>query len=101
MMKIFTSLPQNSRDPIALTIGKFDGVHVGHQNVTCLRTFLSLPTLVHIMNIRCGEAATMARNKVQFQKGLSEAGFEALYGTEEKCRALVIASRWPHGFECP
>ena len=43
----------------------------------------------------------MARNKVQFQKGLSEAGFEAVYGTEEKCRAAVIASRWPHGFECP
>ena len=43
----------------------------------------------------------MARNKVQFQKGLSEAGFDALYGTEEKCRAVVIASRWPHGFECP
>ena len=33
----------------------------------------------------------MARNKVQFQKGLSEAGFEAVYGTEEKCRAAVIA----------
>jgi hypothetical protein len=31
----------------------------------------------------------MARNKVQFQKGLSEAGFEALYGTEEKCRAAI------------
>lgn len=43
----------------------------------------------------------MARNKVQFQKGLSEAGFEAIYGTEEKCRAVVIASRWPNGFECP
>jgi ribosomal protein L37AE/L43A len=43
----------------------------------------------------------MARNKVQFQKGLSEADFEAIYGTEEKCRALVIASRWPNGFECP
>ena len=39
--------------------------------------------------------------KVQFQKGLSEAGFDALYGTEEKCRAVVIASRWPNGFECP
>jgi len=35
----------------------------------------------------------MARNKVQFQKGLSEASFEAVYGTEEKCRAAVIASR--------
>ena len=43
----------------------------------------------------------MARNKVQFQKGLSEAGFDLLYGTEEKCRAAVIASRWPDGFECP
>jgi hypothetical protein len=33
----------------------------------------------------------MARNKVQFQKGLSEVDFEALYGTEEKCRAV---GRW-------
>ena len=37
---------------------------------------------------------------VQFQKGLSEPGFDELYGTEEKCRAVVIASRWPNGFEC-
>jgi ribosomal protein L37AE/L43A len=43
----------------------------------------------------------MARNKVQFQKGLSEAAFDALYGNEEKCRAAVIVSRWPNGFECP
>ena len=43
----------------------------------------------------------MARNKVQFQKGLSEAEFEELYGTEDKCRAVVMASRWPNGFECP
>src|SRR5674476_443608 len=43
----------------------------------------------------------MARNMVQFQKGLSEAGFDALYGTEAKCRAVVIASRWPNGFQCP
>jgi ribosomal protein L37AE/L43A/transposase-like protein len=43
----------------------------------------------------------MARNKVQFQKGLSEAAFESLYGTEDKCRAVVIASRWPNGFACP
>ena len=27
--------------------------------------------------------------------------FEQQYGTEEQCRAIVIASRWPHGFECP
>jgi ribosomal protein L37AE/L43A len=43
----------------------------------------------------------MARNSVQFQKGLSEAGFEGLYGTEAKCRAAVVAWRWPDGFECP
>ena len=43
----------------------------------------------------------MARNVVQFQKGLSEPAYEQQYGTEEQCRAMVIASRWPHGFECP
>ena len=43
----------------------------------------------------------MARNVVQFQKGLSEPAYEQQYGTEEQCRAIVIASRWPHGFECP
>ena len=35
----------------------------------------------------------MARNVVQFQKGLSEPAFERLYGTEEQCRAIVVASR--------
>ena len=43
----------------------------------------------------------MARNAVQFQKGLSEPEFARLYGTEQQCRALVVASRWPEGFECP
>jgi ribosomal protein L37AE/L43A len=43
----------------------------------------------------------MARNKVQFQKGLSEAEFARLYGTDEQCRAVVIAARWPDGFACP
>lgn len=43
----------------------------------------------------------MAKNKVQFQKGLSEQRFGQLYGTEEQCRAVIIAARWPHGFECP
>ena len=43
----------------------------------------------------------MARNKVQFQKGLSEAGFDALYGTEEQCHARLVSLRWPNGFECP
>jgi transposase-like protein len=43
----------------------------------------------------------MARNKVQFQKGLSEVEFEELYGTEEMCRAVLFAWRWPDGFQCP
>lgn len=43
----------------------------------------------------------MARNAVQLQKGLSEAEFDRLYGTEEQCRAAVIAARWPDGFSCP
>ena len=43
----------------------------------------------------------MARNAVQFQKGLSEPEFDRLYGTDEQCRAIVIASRWPDGFTCP
>jgi transposase-like protein len=43
----------------------------------------------------------MARNRVQFQKGLSEADFEARYGTDEKCRAVIVAARWPDGFVCP
>ena len=43
----------------------------------------------------------MARNVVQFQKGLSEPEFERLYGAEQQCRAIVITSRWPKGFQCP
>lgn len=43
----------------------------------------------------------MAINKVQFQKGLSVAEFMERYGTEEKCHAALVASRWPTGFVCP
>ena len=43
----------------------------------------------------------MARNKVQFQKGLSEADFEKLHGSEEQCHAALVKLRWPNGFECP
>ena len=43
----------------------------------------------------------MARNSVQFQKGLSEAGFLQLYGTEDACRAALFSWRWPEGFVCP
>ncbi len=43
----------------------------------------------------------MARNSVQFQQGLSEAEFDRRYGTEAQCREVVIAARWPRGFQCP
>lgn len=43
----------------------------------------------------------MARNQVQFQKGLSEARFGETYGTEEQCHAALVKWRWPNGFECP
>src|SRR5512132_4525194 len=43
----------------------------------------------------------MARNKVQHQKGLSEAEFDRRYGSEEQCRAAVVKWRWPDGFVCP
>lgn len=43
----------------------------------------------------------MARNRVQFQKGLSEAGFATLYGSEEGCRQALARWRWPEGFICP
>ena len=43
----------------------------------------------------------MARNQVQFQKGLSEARFAESYGTEEQCHAALVKWRWPNGFECP
>jgi ribosomal protein L37AE/L43A len=43
----------------------------------------------------------MARNKVQFQKGMSEAQFDNLYGTEAHCRDALVRWRWPQGFECP
>lgn len=43
----------------------------------------------------------MPRNKIQFQKGMSEAEFDHLYGAEERCWAYLVAWRWPKGFECP
>jgi transposase-like protein len=43
----------------------------------------------------------MARNRIQFQRGLSEARFRALYGDEEACWRQVVAWRWPDGFVCP
>ncbi len=43
----------------------------------------------------------MARNQVQFQKGMSEAQFDEMYGSEALCHAALVQWRWPDGFECP
>jgi hypothetical protein len=43
----------------------------------------------------------MARNPVQFQKGLSLIEFNRRYGTDEQCHAALVVMRWPDGFECP
>lgn len=43
----------------------------------------------------------MARNKIQFQKGLSLNQFLQQYGTEEQCFDALYALRWPNGFLCP
>jgi hypothetical protein len=43
----------------------------------------------------------MARNGIQFQKGLSLPEFQRLSGTEEHCEATLEKARWPDGFRCP
>ena len=43
----------------------------------------------------------MAMNTVQFQPGLSMTEFMDRYGSDDKCEAALIESRWPDGFACP
>jgi len=43
----------------------------------------------------------MAKNKIQFPKGLSLTEYLSQYGTEEQCRDALFRMRWPHGFQCP
>lgn len=43
----------------------------------------------------------MARNKIQFQPGLSLTEFLQHYGTEAQCRQAIFQWRWPNGFVCP
>lgn len=43
----------------------------------------------------------MAKNQVQFQKGLSLPQFLKQYGTESQCHDALFNWRWPNGFICP
>ncbi|MBI5557207.1 MAG: transposase, partial [Deltaproteobacteria bacterium] len=43
----------------------------------------------------------MAKNPIQFQKGLSLTQFFSKYGCAEKCRQILFNMRWPLGFVCP
>ncbi len=43
----------------------------------------------------------MAKNKVQFQRGLSLPEFLQRYGTEGQCRESLQRMRWPREFQCP
>lgn len=42
----------------------------------------------------------MARNKIQFQEGLSLQSFLHKYGSEEQCRKALFKARWPKGWIC-
>ncbi|MCD6390232.1 MAG: transposase [Desulfobulbaceae bacterium] len=43
----------------------------------------------------------MAKNKIQFQKGLSLTDFLSKYGNEDKCSQALFRFCWPVGFICP
>jgi len=43
----------------------------------------------------------MAKNKIQFQRGMSLPDFMDQYGTEENCRTALFQLRWPNDFTCP
>ena len=43
----------------------------------------------------------MAKNQVQFQKGLSLPHFLKQYGTKSQCHDTLFNWRWPSGFTCP
>ncbi len=53
------------------------------------------------MNLKPIEEKIMAKNQVQFQKGISLPQFLKQYGTEEQCRNALFQWRWPGGFICP
>jgi hypothetical protein len=41
----------------------------------------------------------MARNQVQFQKGISLPEFLKHYGQEQQCQIAMDKLRWPDGFK--
>jgi len=43
----------------------------------------------------------MARNSIQFQKGLTLNAFMKDYGSEDQCFDTLFSWRWPNGFQCP
>lgn len=43
----------------------------------------------------------MAKNKIQFQQGLSLQEFITRYGSEQQCRQALLQWKWPKGFQCP
>jgi hypothetical protein len=43
----------------------------------------------------------MAKNPVQFQRGMSLSTFLSRFGSEEHCHAALVRMRWPEGFVCP
>jgi len=43
----------------------------------------------------------MAKNRIQFQKGLSLTKFLKRFGTEGQCAEALARWRWPGGFVCP
>ncbi len=43
----------------------------------------------------------MAKNKIQFQRGMSLYHLLSQYGTEQQCHATLFRMRWPNGFKCP
>jgi len=43
----------------------------------------------------------VARNPIQFQRGIRLNEFLSLYGTEQQCFDALYQWRWPNGFVCP
>jgi transposase-like protein len=54
-----------------------------------------------MLNLNGNQEITMAKNQVQFQRGLSLPDFLKSYGAEAQCRSALFGWRWPGGFVCP